>query len=107
MMRTTRLLLCSAARSHMTPQLMTAFPPSETPSAYSWARASPRGPSGDLLHLLKKLHICGDGLYFLWVMCASPKIPNTQGTERVFDRCGTFALEPAYMEQSIDAAEHR
>ena len=56
-MRTTRLLLCLAARSHMTPQLMTAFPPSETPSAYSWALASLRGPSGNVLHPPKKLHL--------------------------------------------------
>ena len=68
-MRTTHLLLCLAARSHMTPQLMTAFPPSETPSAYSWALASLRGPSGNVLHPSKKLHICGGDPYILRALC--------------------------------------
>ena len=93
-MMTTCVLLCLAAGSHMTPQLMTAFPPSETPSAYSWALASLRGPSGNVLHPLKKLHICGGDPYFLWALCNAciPKNTKCQGSVWIFDRC---ALEHA------------
>ena len=71
-------MLCLAAGNHMTPQLMTAFPPAETPSAYSWALASLRGPSGNVLHPSKKLHLyidvkCAGDPYFLQALCITQK----------------------------------
>ena len=75
-MRTTGLLLCLAARSHMTLQLMTAFPPSETVAAYSWAQASLHGPSA-MPCTPSKTCIAAPLIPISVSLDQSPKIPNT------------------------------